>query len=52
VLVSSHQLAEMALTVDDVVIVSGGRLVLQSSLSGRVDLEALYLDLTRQEALR
>jgi ABC-2 type transport system ATP-binding protein len=33
VLVSSHLLAEVAQTVDDVVIISGGRLVRQSSLS-------------------
>src|SRR3954451_19606996 len=33
VLVSSHQLAEMAQTIDDVVIVSNGRLVLGSPLS-------------------
>jgi ABC-2 type transport system ATP-binding protein len=32
VLVSSHLLAEVAQTVDDVVIIAGGRLVMQSSL--------------------
>jgi ABC-2 type transport system ATP-binding protein len=33
VLVSSHLLAEVAQTVDDVVIIAGGRLVTQSSLA-------------------
>jgi ABC-2 type transport system ATP-binding protein len=42
VLVSSHQLAEMAQTVDDVVIIAGGRLVLQSPLA----------DLAREDGVR
>ena len=37
VLVSSHLLAEIAQTVDDVVIIAKGRLVIQSSLAGLAD---------------
>ena len=37
VLVSSHLLAEVAQTVDDVVIIAGGRLVTQSSLTDLAD---------------
>ena len=37
VLVSSHLLAEVAQTVDDVVIIAGGRLVTQSSLADLAD---------------
>src|SRR5580700_4069279 len=51
VLVSSHILAEVAQTVDSVVIVDHGHLVTQSSLAeltagGTVDLEEVFLNLT------
>ncbi|WP_374111959.1 ATP-binding cassette domain-containing protein [Pseudonocardia sp. TRM90224] len=49
VLVSSHQLAEIAQSVDDVVIVADGRSVLQSSiteLGGPAELERTFLELT------
>jgi ABC-2 type transport system ATP-binding protein len=46
VLVSSHQLAEVAQTVDDVVIIARGRLVTQTTVSDLPDLERLFLDLT------
>lgn len=50
VLVSSHQLAEIAQTVDHVVIVSGGRLVKQASIAELqaegTDLESAFLALT------
>jgi ABC-2 type transport system ATP-binding protein len=49
VLMSSHMLAEAALTVDSVVIVDHGRLVTQSplaSLTARGDLEHAFLSLT------
>jgi ABC-2 type transport system ATP-binding protein len=54
VLVSSHILAEVAHTVDSVVILNGGRLVRQSSLSdltlGAHDLEDAFFKLTREAA--
>jgi ABC-2 type transport system ATP-binding protein len=49
VLVSSHQLAEVAQTVDDVVIIARGRFVTHTrvaELPGHADLEQLFLDLT------
>lgn len=51
VLVSSHQLAEIAQTVDHVVIVSNGRLVKQASIAelhaeSGTDLESVFLQLT------
>jgi ABC-2 type transport system ATP-binding protein len=49
VLVSSHQLAEVAQTVDDVVIIARGRLVTQTTvadLPDHADLERMFLDLT------
>jgi ABC-2 type transport system ATP-binding protein len=51
VLVSSHILAEVAQTVDSVVIVDHGHLVTQASLAeltagGTVDLEEVFLSLT------
>ena len=58
VLVSSHLLAEVAQTVDDVVIIAGGRLVRQSSLRAlaneappgqQFDLERYFLALTTPE---
>ncbi|MGH8917729.1 MAG: ABC transporter ATP-binding protein [Actinomycetes bacterium] len=54
VLVSSHQLAEIAQTVDHVVIVSGGRLVKQASIAQLqaegTDLESAFLALTTSTA--
>jgi ABC-2 type transport system ATP-binding protein len=54
VLVSSHILAEVAHTVDSVVILDGGRLVRQSSLAdlttGAQDLEDAFFKLTREAA--
>ena len=51
VLVSSHLLAEIAQTVDDVVIIARGRLVVQSPLAELTEtgasLEDAFLDLTR-----
>src|SRR3954452_2368542 len=50
-LVSSHQLAELAQTVDDVIVIDRGRLVARGSTSellaehGSTDLENLFLDL-------
>jgi ABC-2 type transport system ATP-binding protein len=55
VLVSSHILAEVAQTVDHVVIIEGGRLVRQASLAELTasgDLEDAYFGLTRKETLR
>jgi ABC-2 type transport system ATP-binding protein len=52
VLVSSHILAEVAQTVDHVVIIDHGRLVYQGSLAeltGGRDLESTYFDLTEGE---
>jgi ABC-2 type transport system ATP-binding protein len=52
VLISSHILAEVAQTVDDVVVISGGRSVLQAPLKrllarhGGSSLEDIYLELT------
>jgi ABC-2 type transport system ATP-binding protein len=52
VLVSSHALAEVAQTVDDVVVISGGRSVLQAPLERMLaeragsSLEDIYLELT------
>jgi len=51
VLVSSHVLAEVAQTVDDVVVISGGRSVAQAPLGQLLaghgsSLEDVYLDLT------
>jgi ABC-2 type transport system ATP-binding protein len=53
VLISSHVLAEVAQTVDSVLILSRGRLVAERRIGELPDagaLEALYLDLTSQEA--
>ena len=49
VLVSSHVLAEVAQTVDRVVIIAGGRLVADRSVDsfGSTELEAAYLELTQ-----
>jgi ABC-2 type transport system ATP-binding protein len=55
VLVSSHILAEVAQTVDSVVILGNGRLVWQSSLAeltARGDLENVFLNLTERQATR
>jgi ABC-2 type transport system ATP-binding protein len=58
VLVSSHLLAEVAQTVDEVVIVDRGRLVVQSTLAdlassdSPLDLERLFLDVTKMEGAR
>ena len=52
VLVSSHLLSEVAQTADEVVVLSGGRLVAQTPLAGLVDrskdLESLFFDLVSQ----
>jgi ABC-2 type transport system ATP-binding protein len=52
VLVSSHILAEVAHTVDSVVILDHGRLIAQSSLAdltdGKQNLEDVFLELTRE----
>jgi ABC-2 type transport system ATP-binding protein len=52
VLVSSHILAEVAHTVDSVVILDHGRLIAQSSLAdltdGEQNLEDVFLELTRE----
>jgi ABC-2 type transport system ATP-binding protein len=56
VLVSSHALAEIAQTVDDVVVISGGRPVLQAPLGhllarrAGASLEDIYLELTQNPA--
>ena len=53
VLISSHVLAEVAQTVDSVLILSRGRLVAERRIDELPDaeaLEALYLELTTQEA--
>jgi ABC-2 type transport system ATP-binding protein len=53
ILVSSHQLAEMQNTVDDVVIINRGRLIAHDSLhriTGSGTLEEAFLRLTRGEA--
>jgi ABC-2 type transport system ATP-binding protein len=53
VFVSSHLLAELAQTIDDVVIIAGGRLVTHEPMAGLLEhtngasLEEIYLDLTR-----
>ena len=55
VLMSSHMLAEAALTVDSVVIVDRGRLVTQSplaSLTARGDLEQAFLSLTGHPSVK
>jgi ABC-2 type transport system ATP-binding protein len=55
VLVSSHILAEVAQTVDSVVILGHGRLVWQSSLAeltARGDLENVFLNLTERQVSR
>jgi ABC-2 type transport system ATP-binding protein len=55
VLMSSHMLAEAALTVDSVVIVDRGRLVTQSplaSLTGHGDLEQAFLSLTGHPSVK
>jgi ABC-2 type transport system ATP-binding protein len=55
VLVSSHILAEVAQTVDSVVILGQGRLVWQSSLAeltARGDLENVFLNLTERQVSR
>jgi ABC-2 type transport system ATP-binding protein len=55
-LVSSHQLAELAQTADDVVVIDRGRLVARGTTDALLaehhatDLEDLFLDLTQQEA--
>ena len=51
VLVSSHLLSEMALMADEVVVIYGGRLVRQASMSamtagGSISLEDAFLDMT------
>ncbi len=46
VLMSSHILAEVAQTVDSVVILERGRLISETSLSGVSDLEDFYMHLT------
>jgi ABC-type multidrug transport system ATPase subunit len=50
VFVSSHLLSEVAQTVDDVVVLSGGRLVAETTLAGRQhdDLETFFFDLVHQ----
>jgi ABC-2 type transport system ATP-binding protein len=54
VLVSSHQLAELAQTVDDVVVIHRGRLVVQGAVSGLTNdtdagsLERVFLDLVNE----
>jgi ABC-2 type transport system ATP-binding protein len=56
VLVSSHMLAELAQTVDDVAVIDRGRLLLHGPVAGLLDthrsqsLEDLYLGLTNQDA--
>ena len=54
VLVSSHLLAEVAQTVDDVVIIAGGRLVTQSSLADLADqaTPGVWVRTPQAEALR
>jgi ABC-2 type transport system ATP-binding protein len=53
VVVSSHQLAEVARTADDVVIVAAGRALFHERLTGSVDaLEETYVSLTRTGAGR
>ena len=54
VLVSSHLLAEVAQTVDDVVIIAGGRLVTQSSLTDLADQArpGVWVRTPQPEALR
>jgi ABC-2 type transport system ATP-binding protein len=50
VLVSSHLLSEVAQTVDEVVVLSGGRLVAQTRISRHdEDLESLFFDLVNQK---
>jgi ABC-2 type transport system ATP-binding protein len=54
VLVSSHQLAELAQTVDDIIVVDRGRLVARGNLTsltgdGRRSLEDLFFDLINSE---
>jgi ABC-2 type transport system ATP-binding protein len=54
VLVSSHQLAELAQTVDDIIVVDRGRLVARGNLpsltgDGRRSLEDLFFDLINSE---
>jgi ABC-2 type transport system ATP-binding protein len=53
VLVSSHVLAEVAQTVDAVLILSGGRLLAERQIGDLADaagaLEALYLELTAEQ---
>jgi ABC-2 type transport system ATP-binding protein len=50
VLVSSHLLSEVAQTVDEVVVLSGGRLVAQTMISRHdEDLESLFFDLVNQK---
>jgi ABC-2 type transport system ATP-binding protein len=54
VLVSSHQLAELAQTVEDVILIDGGRLVATGSMDallsegGASSLEDLFLDLVQK----
>jgi ABC-2 type transport system ATP-binding protein len=56
VFVSSHLLAELAQTIDDVVIIAGGRLVTHEPMAGLLartngaSLEEIFLDLTRTGA--
>jgi ABC-2 type transport system ATP-binding protein len=54
VLVSSHQLAELAQTVDDIIVIDRGRLVARGTLpsltgDGRRSLEDLFFDLINSE---
>jgi ABC-2 type transport system ATP-binding protein len=51
VLVSSHLLTEVAQTVDEVVVLSGGRLMTQTKLSRHdEDLESLFFDLVNRKS--
>jgi ABC-2 type transport system ATP-binding protein len=50
VLVSSHLLSEVAQTVDEVVVLSGGRLITQTKVSRHdEDLESLFFELVNQK---
>ena len=56
-LVSSHQLGEVARMADDVIVIDRGRLLRQGSLEeltnrGTTNLEDLFLDLTDGKGIR
>ena len=57
VLVSSHQLAELAQTVDDVIVIDHGRLVARGPMrdlitqTASASLEELFLDLVRKDSV-